>query len=151
MRKSGLALLAMYYCDFREDQKKNLRGLLTSVLFWTGLWTTSSVSVAVVRAPSCVGWSSLQVCGTASTTFLHRFDCFALSKGNMLAKTDSLDRASWNSIIAKARVYLLKTVFDGLEQVDGCAIVGIKAICRLLCLRCQKNTNIGENGTQRIG
>jgi hypothetical protein len=32
MRKSGLASLAMYYCDFREDQKKNLRGLLTSVL-----------------------------------------------------------------------------------------------------------------------
>ena len=33
MHKSGLASLAMYYCDFREDQKKNLRGLLTSVLF----------------------------------------------------------------------------------------------------------------------
>jgi hypothetical protein len=33
MRKSGLATLAMYYCDFREDQKKDLRGLLSSVLF----------------------------------------------------------------------------------------------------------------------
>jgi hypothetical protein len=28
MRKSGLA----FYCDFREGQKKNLRGLLSSVL-----------------------------------------------------------------------------------------------------------------------
>jgi hypothetical protein len=33
MRKSGLASLAFYYCDFREDQKKDLRGLLSSVLF----------------------------------------------------------------------------------------------------------------------
>ena len=33
MRKAGLASLAMYYCDFREDQKKDLRGLLSSVLF----------------------------------------------------------------------------------------------------------------------
>ena len=33
MRKSGLASLAFYYHDFREDQKKHLRGLLSSVLF----------------------------------------------------------------------------------------------------------------------
>jgi len=33
MRKSGLASLAMFYYDFREDQKKDLRGLLSSVLF----------------------------------------------------------------------------------------------------------------------
>jgi hypothetical protein len=32
MRKSGLASLAIYYYDFREDQKKDLRGLLSSVL-----------------------------------------------------------------------------------------------------------------------
>jgi len=33
MWKSGLASLAIYYHDFREDQKKDLRGLLSSVLF----------------------------------------------------------------------------------------------------------------------
>jgi len=32
MQKSGLASLAIYYYDFREDQKKDLRGLLSSVL-----------------------------------------------------------------------------------------------------------------------
>jgi hypothetical protein len=32
MRKAGLASLAFFYCDFREDQKKGLRGLLSSVL-----------------------------------------------------------------------------------------------------------------------
>jgi hypothetical protein len=32
MRKSGLASLAMFYCDFREEQKKGVRGLLSSVL-----------------------------------------------------------------------------------------------------------------------
>src|SRR6266851_7932599 len=32
MRKSGLASLAMFYYDFREDQKKDLRGLISSVL-----------------------------------------------------------------------------------------------------------------------
>ena len=32
MRKSGLASLAFFYYDFREDGKKDLRGLLSSVL-----------------------------------------------------------------------------------------------------------------------
>jgi hypothetical protein len=32
MRKSGLASLAFFYFDFREDQKKDLRGLLSSLL-----------------------------------------------------------------------------------------------------------------------
>jgi len=32
MRKSGLASLAMFYHDFREEQKKDFRGLLSSVL-----------------------------------------------------------------------------------------------------------------------
>jgi hypothetical protein len=32
MRKSGLASLAIFYCDFREDQKKDVRGLLASIL-----------------------------------------------------------------------------------------------------------------------
>jgi hypothetical protein len=32
MRKSGLASLAFFYCDFREDQKKDRRGLLSSFL-----------------------------------------------------------------------------------------------------------------------
>ena len=33
MRKCGLASLAVYYYDFREDRKKDFRGLLSSVLF----------------------------------------------------------------------------------------------------------------------
>ena len=33
MRRSGFATLAFFYCDFREDQKKDRRGLLSSVLF----------------------------------------------------------------------------------------------------------------------
>ena len=33
MRKFGLASLAIFYYDFREDQKKDLRGLLSSILF----------------------------------------------------------------------------------------------------------------------
>jgi hypothetical protein len=33
MQQSGGASLAMYYYDFREDKKKDLRGLLSSVLF----------------------------------------------------------------------------------------------------------------------
>ena len=32
MRKSGLASLAFFFCDFREDEKRDLRGLLSSVL-----------------------------------------------------------------------------------------------------------------------
>jgi hypothetical protein len=33
IRKAGGASLAIYYYDFREDQKKDLRGLLSSALF----------------------------------------------------------------------------------------------------------------------
>jgi hypothetical protein len=32
MRRAGLASLASFYCDFREDRKKELRGLLSSFL-----------------------------------------------------------------------------------------------------------------------
>src|SRR6266446_4224279 len=32
MEKSGLASLAFFYCDFREDVKRDLRGLLSSIL-----------------------------------------------------------------------------------------------------------------------
>ena len=32
MRKAGLASLAFFYCDFREDRKKDSRGLLSSFL-----------------------------------------------------------------------------------------------------------------------
>ena len=32
LQKSGLALLAFFYCDFRDDQKKDQRGLLSSLL-----------------------------------------------------------------------------------------------------------------------
>ena len=33
MRNSGLASLAIYFYDFREEDKKDLRGLLSSILF----------------------------------------------------------------------------------------------------------------------
>ena len=36
MRKSGLASLVIFYYDFREDKKKGLRGLLSSVLVQLG-------------------------------------------------------------------------------------------------------------------
>jgi hypothetical protein len=32
MRRAGLVSLAFFYCDFREDQKKDLRGLVSSLL-----------------------------------------------------------------------------------------------------------------------
>ena len=32
LQKSGLATLAFFYCDFRDDQKKDRRGLLSSLL-----------------------------------------------------------------------------------------------------------------------
>jgi len=36
LQKAGLASLAFFYCDFREDQKKDLRGLLSSLLVQLG-------------------------------------------------------------------------------------------------------------------
>jgi hypothetical protein len=36
LQKSGLASLAFFYCDFREDQKKDVHGLLSSLLVQLG-------------------------------------------------------------------------------------------------------------------
>ena len=36
LRKLGLASLAFFYCDFREDPKKDIRGLLSSLLVQLG-------------------------------------------------------------------------------------------------------------------
>jgi hypothetical protein len=36
LQKSGLATLAFFYCDFREDQKKDVHGLLSSLLVQLG-------------------------------------------------------------------------------------------------------------------
>jgi hypothetical protein len=36
LQRSGLALLAFFYCDFRDNQKKDLRGLLSSLLVQLG-------------------------------------------------------------------------------------------------------------------
>ena len=36
MQKSGLASLAFFYCDFRDDKKKDRRGLLSSLLVQLG-------------------------------------------------------------------------------------------------------------------
>jgi hypothetical protein len=36
LRRSGLASLAFFYCDFRDDRKKDLRGLLSSLLVQLG-------------------------------------------------------------------------------------------------------------------
>ena len=36
MRKAGLASLAFFYCDFREEEKTGLRGLISSLLFQLG-------------------------------------------------------------------------------------------------------------------
>jgi hypothetical protein len=32
MRRAGLVSLAYYYCDFRDDRQKDLRGLVSSLL-----------------------------------------------------------------------------------------------------------------------
>ena len=36
MQKSGLASLAFFYCDFRDDKKKDRRGVLSSLLIQLG-------------------------------------------------------------------------------------------------------------------
>jgi len=48
MQKSGLASLAIFYFDFREDRKKHVSGLLSSVLLQ--LWGHSDSSYDVLSA-----------------------------------------------------------------------------------------------------
>ena len=61
MQKSGLASLTMFYCDFREKEKRDLRGLVSSVLvqlcnqslsYYPILSTFYSTSCDCTRSPS---------------------------------------------------------------------------------------------------
>jgi len=45
MRKRGLAVLAIFYCDFRDDNKKNLRGLVSSLLVQLGHHSDSYAAI----------------------------------------------------------------------------------------------------------
>jgi len=54
IRKSGLASLAISYYDFREEQKKDLRGLLTSVLLVVELAHTLTSSPNSTRSTKMI-------------------------------------------------------------------------------------------------
>ena len=55
LQKAGRASLAFFYCDFREDQKKDLRGLLTSLLVQLGEQSDAYQFL-------CGPWSRLATC-----------------------------------------------------------------------------------------
>jgi hypothetical protein len=54
MQKSGLASLAMFYYDFREEEKKDLRGLLSSVLFQLCNQSHSYYSILTAFYSTCL-------------------------------------------------------------------------------------------------
>ena len=54
MQKSGLASLAMFYYDFREEEKKDLRGLLSSVLFQLCNQSHSYYSILTTFYSTCL-------------------------------------------------------------------------------------------------
>ena len=54
MQKSGLASLAMFYYDFREEEKKDLRGLLSSVLFQLCNQSHSYYSILATFYSTCL-------------------------------------------------------------------------------------------------
>ena len=54
MQKSGLASLAMFYYDFREEEKKDLRGLLSSLLFQLCNQSHSYYSILTTFYSTCL-------------------------------------------------------------------------------------------------
>src|ERR1700761_8386730 len=93
MRKSGLAYLAFFYFDFREDEKRDLRGLLSSVL--------------------------VQLCHQSDSysQILSRF-YFEHGNGSRHPNNDSLLRCLKNILEApgQAHVYL---IIDGLDECSN--------------------------------
>jgi hypothetical protein len=113
MRKSGLASLAMFYYDFREDQKKDRRGLLLSVLDQLCLQSNSYYDILVkfylehangTRQPSD---DALVNCLKGIVELLRQAPIFLI--------VDALDECPNTSALSSPREKVLKLLEDLID------------------------------------
>jgi hypothetical protein len=114
MRKSGLASLAMFYYDFREDQKKHRRGLLLSVLDQLCLQSNSYYDILVkfylehangTRQPSD---DALVNCLKGIVELLRQAPIFLI--------VDALDECPNTSALSSPREKVLKLLEDLIDS-----------------------------------
>jgi NACHT domain len=142
MCKSGLASLAMFFYDFREDQKKDLRGLLSSVLFQLGDQSDSYYNILSA-------FYSAHREGAQSPTDNKLVQCFkrllkAQGQAPVYLIIDALDECSSASALSSPRDEVLKLLEDLIDsQLPNLRIcvtsrpeVDIKSVLGQLSFRC---------------
>jgi hypothetical protein len=142
MCKSGLASLAMFFYDFREDQKKDLRGLLSSVLFQLGDQSDSYYNILSA-------FYSAHREGAQSPTDNKLVQCFkrllkAQGQAPVYLIIDALDECSSASALSSPRDEVLKLLEDLIDsQLPNLRIcvtsrpeVDIKSVLGPLSFRC---------------
>ncbi len=97
MRKCGLASLAFYYYDFREGEKKDRRGLLSSVLFQL----SDQSAAPPASTPSCVCPSAPPASPPVRPSRAHMPSCLVreLQSGVGVASTRPSDPVIPRSIV----------------------------------------------------
>ena len=141
MQKSGLASLAIFYFDFREDRKKHVSGLLSSVLLQ--LWGHSDSSYDVLSA-----FYSTHSNGTQSPSDDELIECLmellkCPGPRTVYLVVDALDECPSTSSLSSPREKLLSLLEDLVEaQLPNLRIcvtsrpeVDIKAILEPLAFR----------------
>ena len=114
MRKTGLASLAFFYCDFRDDEKRDLRGLLSSILVQL-CHQSDSYSHIISRFYSEHANGSRQPSNDAL------FQCFkdvlkALGQAPIYLIVDGLDECSNTSAMPSPREKVLVAFEDLIDS-----------------------------------
>ena len=113
MQKSGRALLAMYYYDFQEGKKRDLYGLLSSVLFQLSDQSDSYHSILSTFYSTHLNGAQSPSNGELIRCFV---DLLKLPSQPIYLIVDALDECPSTSSLSSPREELLSLLEDLVEE-----------------------------------
>ena len=113
MQKSGRALLAMYYYDFQEGKKRDLYGLLSSVLFQRSDQSDSYHSILSTFYSTHLNGAQSPSNGELIRCFV---DLLKLPSQPIYLIVDALDECPSTSSLSSPREELLSLLEDLVEE-----------------------------------
>jgi hypothetical protein len=113
MQKSGRALLAMYYYDFREGKKRDLYGLISSVLFQLSDQSDSFHSILSTFYSTHLNGARSPSDGELIRCFV---DLLKLPSQPIYLIVDALDECPSTSSLSSPREELLSLLEDLVEE-----------------------------------